>query len=346
MSQRSFVSSLLAAKVPDSSEIEVHLFEFCNLRCHFCGQDHEDKTGIDSVGDKIPRIKEFISNNPSRNHILNIMGGEIFNDNIENQTIDSYFEFAEEIHQHARSVGHQCQFNWVTNLVYKDGARVRSFIERLHEQGIKAKISTSYDFSGRKNKIWSEEIFHQNLTALADHIYTIGFVLTKPAIKFLISSNDPYFDYLYERFPLYFDFYVPENHAAILMPSDQDILDAYSFIAKKYPKVSPVKELLENSQNKMTCYSLNKLTLLPDNREVKCRYLNYKPGDFKSEVDYSTNDNIILNYVQENECLSCDWYSRCGFRCFVQADWSRREKLSRCLFKSFFENNKEALSWS
>jgi radical SAM protein with 4Fe4S-binding SPASM domain len=118
-------------------------------------------------------------------------------------------------------------------------------------------------------------------------------------------------------------------------------LQAFLFLAKNYPKVSPIKDILENSQNKMTCYSLNKLTLLPDGREVKCRYMKYKEGDFKNTVDYSSNENIILGHLQENECLSCEWFSKCSFRCFVQADWAARQKTERCFLKSFFEETSQ-----
>lgn len=343
---KTFVQQLLQNKTPNQSEIEIHLFEFCNLRCHFCGQDHDDKTGMFNISEKIPLVNEFIANNSEKKHILNIMGGEIFNDLIDDALFEDYFTFANQIHQFATQLGHECQFNWVTNLVYKKVDRVINLIKRLENAGISTKISTSYDFSGRRNRIWSEEVFHQNLTTLKNNIYTIGFVLTKPAIRFLLNSRDEYFEHLYQHYPLYFDFYVPENKASLLMPSDQDILAAYNYIAKNYPNVSPVKELLENGSNKMTCYSLNKLTLLPDNREVKCRYLKYKDTDFKTPIDYKSNDNIILNFVQENECLSCNWFDRCGFRCFVQADWAAREKTEVCIFKSFFEDNKDELQWS
>lgn len=337
MSNSNFVSYLLKDKVPDNSEIELHLFEFCNLRCHFCGQDHEDKTGMSEIDSKIPRILEFIQNNPKQRHMLNIMGGEIFNDEVDDKLFADYLNLAVKVDEFAKSLGHTAQFNWVTNLVFKKVERVQNLIRELRSRGIKTQISTSYDFSGRKNKTWISELFKQNILTFKDDVYTVGFVLTKPAIKFLLNEKDEYFEFLYQHYPLYFDFYVPENGANVLMPTDQDILDAYRFIAKNYPKVNPIRDLLENEQNKMTCYSLNKLTLLPDNREVKCRYLKYRAEDFKTPIDYGTNDSIILNFVEENQCLSCQFYSRCSFRCFVQADWSKRVKTETCIYKTFFQ---------
>ncbi len=83
---------------------------------------------------------------------------------------------------------------------------------------------------------------------------------------------------------------------------------------------------------------------MPDGREVKCRYMSYREGQIKNNIDYSTNSNIITYPLKENECLSCPWFDRCGFRCFVQADWSERVKTDVCLFKTFFETvtNKES----
>lgn len=337
MAEVSLLNQLLHAKAPDQSEIELHLFEFCNLKCYFCGQNHDDKTGMSLIADKIKPIQEFIEANHKKKHILNIMGGEIFNDKIQDSLFEEYFKLAVEVDRYAKKIGHECHFNWVTNLVYTKHERVRDFLTRLRNEGISTKLSTSYDFTGRKNKTWISDLFQKNIEIFREDIYTVGFVLTKPAIQFMMTEKDEYFEHLYKHYPLYFDFYVPEAGAAVLMPSDDEILEAYRFVAKNYPKVSPVKELLENENNKMTCYSLNKLTLLPDNREVKCRYLTYKDGDFKNPVDYKTNDNIIMSFLEENQCLSCEYYSKCGFRCFVQADWAKRKSASTCIFKTFFK---------
>ena len=120
------------------------------------------------------------------------------------------------------------------------------------------------------------------------------------------------------------------------MPSDQELLDAFIFIGTHYPNVYPVSDWIKNSENKLTCYSLNKLTVLPDGQHVACRYLDYKVGSFKSPIDYNSNANIIHNYVEENQCLSCEYYQKCSMRCFVQADWAKRDRLEECLYKTFF----------
>ncbi len=282
MSENSFLYHVLKDKLPISSEIELHLFDFCNLRCTFCGQDHESKEGMEEIRNKILPVQEFISKNTIDSHIVNIMGGEIFNDEVPDHLFKDYENLATSIHEHAQSLGHQCTFNWVTNLVFKKSHRVENLLTALKSKGISTNLSTSYDFSGRKTSLWKEDLFKENLEKFKTNIYTVGFVMTKPTIQFLLNQNDPYFEYLYGQFPIYFDFYVPEKTARFLMPSDQDMLDAYLFLAKRYPKVSPVKELLTRRENRMTCYSLNKLTLLPSGKEVKCRYLKYETHEFNN----------------------------------------------------------------
>ena len=40
---------LIDPKRDPEQEYTIHLFEFCNLRCAFCWQNHEDTIGIDYV---------------------------------------------------------------------------------------------------------------------------------------------------------------------------------------------------------------------------------------------------------------------------------------------------------
>ena len=52
---------LLDPKRDPEQEYTIHLFEFCNLRCAFCWQNHEDTIGTDNVLDKLPSVEKFIS---------------------------------------------------------------------------------------------------------------------------------------------------------------------------------------------------------------------------------------------------------------------------------------------
>lgn len=340
----SYLTSLLKDKLNDSTEIEIHLFEFCNLSCAFCGQDHDSRVGMSrrEIHEKARRVIEFMDSNDKTSHIVNIMGGEVFNDEVPDSLFDYYNEFYHLVNDWVKEHSQSVRFNWVTNLIYQNAERVLRLLEGKNN----CFISTSYDFAGRGLNLVKSSLFERNLALFSDKITVIGFVLTAPAIRKILTKEDPYFLELYKKYPLYFDYYVPELSADKMMPTEQQMLDVFLYIAEHYPKVAPISDLLENERNQMTCYSLNKLTLLPNNREVKCRYIDYKANDFESPIDYLSNENIIEAHLDRAGCLSCPWFDRCMMRCFVQADWSGLVRLEKCLFKTFFEvcSKKDLLS--
>jgi radical SAM protein with 4Fe4S-binding SPASM domain len=331
------LKKVLSKKLNNCTEIEIHLFEYCNLSCDFCGQDHDSKVGFDTIQKKTEDVIQFIEKSYLSNHIINIMGGEIFNDDIPETLFNEYIRFAEIIINYCDEKNQKVTINWVTNLIFKKKQRVHDLLEHLRGLNPLVNLSTSYDFEGRGYAGKINSIFAKNVEEFQEYIYTIGFVLTAPAITNFLNHEDKLFEKLYKKFTLYFDYYVPEERSCDrLMPSDQALYDAFVYTATHYPNIYPVRDWLENEQNSMTCYSLNKLTVLPDGTHVTCRYLTYKENSFKNKVDYTSNANIITSYVNENECLSCQWYDRCSLRCFVQADWVKREKLDICLYKKFF----------
>lgn len=334
----SYLNELLKEKVNTSTEIEIHLFEFCNLNCSFCGQDHDSRVGMDTIPEKAEQVIAFMKRSPLTSHTINIMGGEIFNDLIEDSVFEEYLAFYHRINNYCKENQLTVRFNWVTNLIFsKNILNVFNLIESSEGNSF---ISTSYDFSGRGLNINRYLQFRNNLTLLKQHIGVIGFVLTKPSIKKLLNDQDKFFkEELYPNYPLYFDYYVPEKSSDKMMPSEEEMLKAFNYIAEHYPKVEPIKSMLENTQNQMTCFSLNKVTILPDGKEVTCRYLKYEKEDFISEVNYHSNENIIEAHLERNQCLTCPYYHRCQFRCFVQADWRRLERLenNQCFIRCFFD---------
>jgi radical SAM protein with 4Fe4S-binding SPASM domain len=332
-----FLNKVLDRKIPESSEIQLILFQQCNLKCSFCGQDHDSPQGLDTITQKAATIIRFITGNPRKSHIVNMMGGELFHDGFSEKIYDDYEKLVSKIHGYAHQIGHKVKFNFATNLIFEKYERVLYFLEKIKASGVECYISTSYDFAGRKNKLWNKNLFEKNIIIFKDHIKTINIVLTKPAIHNFTKEHDPYFDFLYENFDMFFEYYQPEANPEFLMPSDAEILDAFLFLAKKYPNVSPIMELVNNHQNRMTCYGLNSMTLLPDGSLARCRYMKHSTDAFKHEVNFNSNSNIVNAFLDDNQCLSCEWFERCSFRCFVQADWSKRKSEAKCIFKTFFE---------
>ena len=337
-SNSEYLKHVLKNKVPDSTEIELHLFEFCNLSCAFCGQDHDSTEGMNTITEKASQVIEFMKTSDKTSHIVNVMGGEIFNDLVPDETFDQYWEFYKLINDWCSEQSNTVRFNWVTNLIFLKSDRVKSFLMKTREYGNNnSYISTSYDFAGRGFDLNRSLQFENNLKVFGDYITVIGFVLTKPAIRKILADKDKFFkDTLYKNYTLYFDYYVPELSAEKMMPSEQEMLDCMMYIAKKYPEIYPIKDLIVNERNKMTCYSMYKTTILPSGREVTCRYMDYEEDVFETPVDYSSNDNIIESHLERNQCVGCKWFDRCSFRCFVQADWAKLERTQDCLFREFF----------
>jgi len=332
-----FLRHVLKDKMPDSTEIELHLFEFCNLSCAFCGQDHDSTEGMNTIEEKALQVTDFMKKSNMNSHIVNIMGGEIFNDLVPDDTFESYIKFYNIINSWCDDNNHTVRFNWVTNLIFLKIQRIKDFINTLRAIKPNSYISTSYDFAGRGLNLNRTLQFEHNIKSFKDIITVVGFVLSKQAIKRILTKTDKFFkDYLYKNYTLYFDYYVPEANAEKMMPTEHEMLDCMLFIAKNYPEIYPIKDLIVNERNKMTCYSMNKTTILPSGREVTCRYMDYDPITFINKIDYKSNSNIIQSHLDRNQCLSCKWFDRCQFRCFVQADWAKLERTQDCLFREFF----------
>ncbi|MFP5459791.1 MAG: hypothetical protein ACLGG7_13730, partial [Bacteriovoracia bacterium] len=149
---------------------------------------------------------------------------------------------------------------------------------------------------------------------------------------------DPYFKYLYRTFNLYFDDFIPDKGADHSIPSDREFFEWYSFIADNYPAIQPMADLIENKSNKMHCLALNKITIFPDNRTSNCRWHRYDQEDFGTKFEIHDNAGMMQNFIDQNGCLSCDHYQRCGFRCFTQWDWKNRKRdMGICPMRAFFD---------
>jgi hypothetical protein len=162
---------------------------------------------------------------------------------------------------------------------------------------------------------------------------------TSVSIEKFVKINDVNFKFFYQNFNIFFDDFIPDRGSDNLVPSDSQIYNWYKFIADNYPKIQPVRDLIENKSNKMHCLSLNKITIFPDNRTSNCRWHRYKQEDFNTKFEINDNAGMMQNFIDTQGCLSCEYYSRCGFRCFTQWDWKNRQKdMDICPMKAFFNH--------
>lgn len=339
----SYLNTLLQDKLEDHSEIEVRLFDYCNLKCSFCSVKTDSKEGLDTIRDKAYLIVDWIKQSPLNSHRVSIMAGELFQDGLPEHVWDDYYFLVKYVQDYCKLHGQELRVNFVTNLIFQENVpRLQRLIKRLGENVF---ISTSYDFTGRGMDINRHLTFKRNLETFKEYIDGVCFVLTKPSIKRMLKSakTDKFFNYLYDNFYIYFDNYIPEINTEKMLPSEEEMLQAYEFIADHYPNIEPVYSLLKG-RGKMTCFSLNKITILNTGKTVTCRqYQDFKQEDFHSEIDYNSNENIIEAYLERYGCLSCEYYKQCTFRCFVQADYRHNKRLpnNQCWLKEFLNRRRQ-----
>lgn len=336
----SLAQLVLSQKRDKDQEFTLHLFEKCNLSCGFCWQDHSALVGVDTVRDKIVIVNEMIDQDPCASFTVNVMGGEVFDDSIFNDKLESdYIALCRGIYEHVTSKEKTVHFNFVTNLVTEQQDRVVRLIETLRAAGVSISLCTSYDAKGRFNKS-QLDLFKRNMIQLRPYVTCVSMLLTKPVINNLIAGRDSYFDYLYnEGYYIYFDYYSPSEDHLVMAPSDKDLLRAFYFLVDNYPNVHPINEWITRTKNYMSCRT-SKL-VLPDGTKCTCGNLvadnTHVISFFKSPISRTDNDAIENEFISTWNCIECEYFSRCTLGCFTQHNFAKRSQLTECPFKLTFD---------
>jgi len=330
------IEEILASKIPEYAEIEIFFFEHCNLRCVHCFQDHDATVGMNeqSILSKLELIEEFFNKTPRQEVVLNIMGGELFQDHLLDDFLPIYSKFIDGVSDLAAKYEKTPKFNFVTNLL---ATKHDMFIGWLNKHSLK--LSVSYDLSGRFNAS-QLELFKKNIEIYDQYVSIICLVATKKNIELLMYKGDPYFNYLYSKFICYWDQLTPGPTVPTdLVPSESFYLEFLIFLVDNFPKCSNLDSFMNKKEhNKMSCPSLNKLLIEANNSTSSCRIQQHKKSnDFITIVD-NTNHAIIENFVNEKGCLFCEYFNRCSFSCFVRHDWKRLKKdFQGCIYKETFK---------
>ena len=354
ITKENLLRKILDKKAPNYTEIEVSFFQLCALHCRFCWQDNYDPEGISSIVEKSETAIDYLVSHKDRiqpNIQVHMLGGELFEDS--NDYYEDYFLFIKNIKDHCDQnlPDKKLTFVFLTNMNFqKDSTRnkLEKFLNRLENYGCKFILTTSWDPTGRPLKGEVTTKFHQNITYFKKYLAEITFVLTKPTINRLLRGNVDYLDHLYqEGFKLDYDYYMPTTNVDSLMPSDFDLLNALRFLLKKYPNINKLKAWTLDipDPQKITCASLNKITILPDGTITNCRHLNYDPKDFDTEIFNESNADIIMKYITKKECLSCSYFHKCPLSCFVMADHKKfiqNQELDECFYKILFRENEKS----
>ncbi len=328
-------STLLELKRDPEQEYTLHLFEYCNLSCAFCWQDHNDKVGIDTVINKIEPIEKFLSKELKKSVVFNAMGGEVFASSIfTSEMLQAYKDLSLGIKQLGKKYNKKVQINWVTNLVTDKLDFIEDLFAYSETIGLKSNLVTSYDPRGRFNKK-ALETFKENMNYFGDRVTCISMLMSKPNVEHLMKYGDDYFDELYKQGKyIYFDYYMPDHSAEYQFVSDTLLYKFFTWLIDKYPKVDPVRGWIENDYNYMSCRT-SKL-ILADGTICLCGNLvqdKKSISKYASKIEKKDNTGIEEKFINKYNCFSCEYFKRCGMGCFMRHDYKYMEELDECVYK-------------
>jgi radical SAM protein with 4Fe4S-binding SPASM domain len=326
---------ILERKRDPEQEYTLHLFEYCNLRCSFCWQDHENRVGLSNIVDKLEPIEKFLQNETRDSVVFNAMGGEVFAPEIfDDFLLDQYKQLSLGILNLATKYNKQVKINWVSNLVTNKIKEIEELFDYSKQIGLHAELVTSYDPRGRFN-VNDFISFKKNMEYFGKRVTCISMLLNSPNIDYILKDKDPYFKYLYnEGFYIYFDYYMPDESADFQAPTDSQLRDVFKHFIDKYPRVHPISDWIENEKNYASCRS-SKL-VLADGTMCQCGNLVQDEKVIKfysSKIQKMDNSEIEDKFLEKYDCVSCEYLDRCSFSCFMQHDYKFREELDECVYK-------------
>jgi len=340
------IKSLIGRKKPLVAECELTLFENCDIVCSFCGHEKESTTGLsrEEILSKLPLVEEFLDSIDDDIETVNLhlVGGELLQDRLLDNGHGeevSYLEYYSELILAYKEIciakGIEPRINLVTNLLTTKQEEVRSWLVDINQE-VYARIIASYDLYGRP----ITRQFFKNIAYFEDYIANINVVVTKQSIKKLIEG-DPHFDFLYDKFPIFMDDFLPDRWTSNMIPSDEEYLEYLQCVKERYPKLLPFGESMEYVKeakvNEVQFTTFNKCNILPNNKVTNYLWDRHNLSDFDGDTTYVDNSNLLYNFIEKNSCLTCEYYMACPLRCPVSWSWKERERSKGCVNKRFFD---------
>lgn len=230
-----FIKKLVMGPLYDSTEINVFLIDPPGPNY----SDHVENRFVvqgSNVGilEKADAVIDIISQSKIAKHVINVMGGEIFNDGIGTHWFIQYSNFYERIRKACWALRVEFQINWVTDFIFVEN---REMVQWLMDKcGTKSKIATRYPFIGSGMSLNNRMVLQKNIELYKKHIDSITVVLDKPNINGLILGKDRFFnEVVYTGFPTNYGWHDPANIRSKALPAAQEIVEGVMAIEKKYP---------------------------------------------------------------------------------------------------------------
>lgn len=336
----SLVKNFLKYKMPKIAEIELTLFENCDIVCSFCGNEKESTYGMNEsdILAKLDQVKKCVESFTDSKRIhLHLVGGELLQDRlIDSGFLDIYLKLINNYSDYCKSISIEPIIVFATNNVHNRQLEVKQFFDNIKKIASLVLV-VSYDSTGRP--ITSQ--YKKNIDYFSDYISNINMVCTCTTIRNIISGNDKYFADLYCRFSVHIDDFLPDKHSEHLIPSDTEFLNFMLYCYHNYPNVYPygnsAKALKNNDIVSINSSTINKFTILPNGVINNYVWDRHSSDSFNMELNRKDNSNMLENFLYSNNCLSCKYYDSCHLRCPVQWSWKNRKRNEKCVNLEFFE---------
>lgn len=308
------VVDVLAQKKGATKEAHLILFEKCNLRCSFCHQDHDSTVGLDAEDIMRKGIKLVEQSDLEAPIVINITGGELFTDDIEDWMFGYYLALGQYLLQNFKHV----KIVYGTNLIYENTNRVQRILYMLKARCTEKQsvcLATSYDPAGRFNPA-QRDLFFKNLDQVSHWVETVNVVITRQNIDvFLNDREDAQVNWMVEEFDLYFDHYIPSERYEEHQPTESQIRQLYLKLAKKYPLSHPIAAWKNQRFNDTTCRSTKIIN--KDGVVTTCWSEAGKDAVLDEGKGLVAKQAAEERFIEHYGCLSCEYYQRCGLRCFL-----------------------------
>ena len=311
------------------------LHTLCNLKCKFCSQTKEDgirdhsSVNMDYIkqlpDDIISEIVPIIKENKVISLAVNIMGGELFFDNIPDSFFNAYKEFCFTLRNKFKEEVPDVKviLMFVTNGVYTKHERVEKLLNEVN-----ANMGISYDPTDRFTSQSQKDMWYNTFKYFKDRIgsrlvmYT---VLTKKAIDAYIAG-DKTFEKTGTDVCLEIQEYSPRLDYDDYLPSDDDLFRFYKWALDNGKfNIYTMRDIIDNIP------SCNRGSNYVFREDLGVKYINYciesssVPkecfyGDYSSEFTDKKcySDKVLFYGLEKRGCLLCEYYTRCPKMCWLQ----------------------------
>ncbi len=333
---------MLSQKQSKVAEIEIHLFENCNIACGYCSQDHNDAGPNQESFDRKKKLaKQYMAKLSwdSENCRISLMGGELFQDKFDSAVWEMYEKLVVDLYTEAKKwFSGQVVIGATTNFLFSDDWLLEVLIYELkNNHGIDFRLKTSYDMKGRPFTDRLTQNFMKNLTLFRRFTDSISVCLHKPNIQAMIKGEDSILKLISYDTELCFDWYIPDGkNDAKYFPTDEECKQALLHIMKEYPESSPVREMLAGEIGQVQCCSENRV-LIPANEIVSnCIYL---PNQYKNPMNRETTYDKATTFIKEQGCTECPHFMSCSLYCYASSDYAKRIQNANCFIREAYEQS-------